>query len=85
MTAYEQEFIAEGLGVKVTITESAGSDNAIVVFIDTEFVPDASDGSRGLRVLINDDDTYVGVKYLDEHGCDPTDPNYGDVHYYEVN
>lgn len=63
------EFIAEGLGVRVTITESAGNDNAIVVFVDTEFAPDASDGGRGLRVLINDDDGYIGVP----HRPDPTD------------
>lgn len=54
---------AELDGVAVTITHSAGSDGAIVVFIDTEFEPDASDGGPGLRVQINDDDTYKGVKY----------------------
>lgn len=69
MTNVAQEFTIEGLGVTVIITESAGLDNAIIVFIDTTFEPNASDGGRGLRVLINDDDTYVGVPY--RH--DPTD------------
>lgn len=68
MTA-AQEFRIEGLGVTVLITESAGIDNAIVVFIDTTFEPNASDGGRGLRVLINDGDTYVGVPYRQ----DPTE------------
>lgn len=51
-------------GTKVIITRSAGTDNAVVVFIDTEFEPNASDGGPGLRVLINDDDTYVGKPYV---------------------
>lgn len=51
------------LGVEVTIQESAGSDGAVVVIIDTDFEPDASDGGPGLRVLINDDPTYAGVDY----------------------
>lgn len=96
MTA--QEFKVEGLGVTITLTESAGSDNAIVVFVDTTFAPDASDGGRGLRVLINDDDTYVGVPWRP----DPTDsmsdeeiaihndlmendPAYRDMIHYERN
>lgn len=49
-------------GVKVTIAPSAGLDNAMVVFIDTDFEPDGSDG-RGLRVMVNDDDTYIGVPF----------------------
>lgn len=52
------------LGVKAIITRSDGPDGAVVVFIDTEFEPDASDGGPGLRVLINDDDTYVGVEHI---------------------
>lgn len=44
----------------VTVTRSPGQDNAIVVYIDTGFEPDGSDGGPGLRVFINDDDTYVG-------------------------
>lgn len=35
----------------------------MVVFIDTEFEPDGSDGGPGLRVLINDSDTYTGIRY----------------------
>lgn len=50
-------------GVEVTVGESAGTDGAIVVNIDTEFEPDGSDGGPGLRVLINDDPTYVGKDY----------------------
>lgn len=44
---------AHGLGVHVEITSSAGSDGAVVVFIDTDFEPWET---PGLRVLINDDD-----------------------------
>lgn len=51
------------LGVTVTIQESDGSDGAVVVFIDTTFEPDGGDDGPGLRVLINDDDTYIGVAY----------------------
>ncbi len=36
-------------------------DGAWVVQIDTTFEPNGSDGGPGLRVYINDDDTYVGV------------------------
>ena len=50
--------------VEVTVTTSAGRDDALVVFIDTpHWEPDGSDGKGGLRVLINDDDTYVGQPY----------------------
>lgn len=48
-------------GVDVTITTSAGLDGAVVVFIDTSFEPDGSDGGPGLRVILNDGDVYVGV------------------------
>jgi hypothetical protein len=51
------------LGVTVTIQESAGTDGAVVLIIDTEFEPDASDGGPGLRILVNEDPTYVGVDY----------------------
>ncbi len=57
MSTYESQ------GIKVTITQSAGEDGAMVVFVDTEFEPNASDGGPGLRVLINDHDTYIGVPY----------------------
>jgi hypothetical protein len=50
-------------GVMVTITRSEGEDNAIVVFVDTAFEPDGSDGGPGLRILLNDDDAYVGVPH----------------------
>jgi hypothetical protein len=58
------ENIAEALGVTVTIVRSAGSDGAVVVMIDTEFEPDASDSGPGLRVLVNDGPpVYEGVEY----------------------
>lgn len=53
----------EGRHVEVSVTRSAGTDGAVVVFIDTTFEPGASDGGPGLRVLINDHDTYAGVAY----------------------
>jgi hypothetical protein len=49
--------------VKVTVTRSAGDDRAVTVFIDTGFEPDGSDGGPGLRVLINDNEAYVGKAY----------------------
>lgn len=49
--------------ITVTVTRSAGDDQAVLVFIDTNFEPSASDGGPGLRVLINDHDTYVGVAF----------------------
>jgi hypothetical protein len=49
--------------VEVTVTRSAGDDRAVVVFIDTDFEPDGSDNGPGLRVLINDDEAYVGKAY----------------------
>lgn len=49
--------------VTVTVTRSAGDDRAVTVHIDTTFEPDASDGGPGLRVLINDDEAYVGKAY----------------------
>lgn len=50
-------------GCEVIITRSAGTDNAFVVFIDTDFEPGASDGGPGLRVRVNDHPVYVGVAY----------------------
>lgn len=49
--------------IAITVTRSAGDDRAVTVFIDTEFEPDGSDGGPGLRVFINDDETYVGKEY----------------------
>lgn len=58
--------------VTVAVTRSAGIDGAVVVFIDTDFEPDASDGGPGLRVLINDHDTYAGVAHeYDDTGVIP--------------
>lgn len=47
MTADEQE-------ITVIVTRSSGTDGAVLVMIDTNFEPNASDGGPGLRVLVND-------------------------------
>lgn len=58
-------------GVEVLVTRSAGIDGAVVVFIDTPgWEPDGSDGGPGLRVLINDHETYEGVKHEPTEGDD---------------
>jgi hypothetical protein len=49
--------------VEITVTRSAGDDRAVTVLIDTDFEPDASDGGPGLRILLNDDETYTGKAY----------------------
>jgi hypothetical protein len=49
--------------VTITVTRSAGDDRAVVVFIDTAFEPNGTDGGPGLRVLVNDDEAYVGTAY----------------------
>jgi hypothetical protein len=49
--------------LEVIITRSAGDDRAVLVFIDTVFEPDGSDGGPGLRVLVNDDEGFVGKPY----------------------
>jgi hypothetical protein len=49
--------------VEITVTRSAGDDRAVVVFIDTDFEPDGSDQGPGLRVLLNDNEVYVGKAY----------------------
>lgn len=50
------------VGLRITVHRSGGSDNAIVVQVDTEFEPDASDGGPGLRVNVNDGVVF-GVRY----------------------
>lgn len=53
-------------GIEITVLRSAGSDGAVVVFIDTpNWEPNGSDGGPGLRVLINDHETYEGVTHED--------------------
>jgi len=50
--------------VEITVTRSAGDDQAIVVFIDTDFEPFAAGPDElGLRVLLNDNEVYVGKAY----------------------
>ena len=55
-------------GVTVTLTTSAGTDGAVLVIIDTTGEPDGSDGWRGLRVMVNDGDVFVGVPYKNAAG-----------------
>ena len=45
---------ADVLTVTVGVTRSSGRDGAVVVFVDTTFEPDGSDGGPGLRVRVND-------------------------------
>lgn len=49
--------------MQITVSRSAGDDRAVTVFIDTDFEPDGSDGGPGLRVLVNDDEAFVGKAY----------------------
>jgi hypothetical protein len=61
MTASLHDFETDE--VSITITRSGGPDGAVLVMIDTSFEPDASDGSYGLRVLLNDNDISRTVAY----------------------
>lgn len=54
-------------GVTIIVTESAGKDDALLVIIDTDGEPDGSDGSRPIRVLVNDGTVYEGVPYAAVH------------------
>lgn len=54
--------------VTITVTRSGGKDGAVLIFVDTDFEPDGSDGSPGLRILLNDYDAWVGKAV--EH-CEP--------------
>lgn len=55
--------------VEISVTRSAGDDRAVLVFIDTSFEPFApGEEDLGLRVLLNDNEIYVGKPYdLGEH------------------
>lgn len=53
-----------GAPVTFAVASSAGADGATVVFIDTGFEPDGSDGGPGLRIILNDHDVFEGVPYL---------------------
>lgn len=46
--------------ITITVTRSAGADGAIVIFIDTTFEPNASDGSPGLRVCVGEGVVFDG-------------------------
>jgi hypothetical protein len=51
-------------GLEVCITRSAGSDGALVVFIDGPGDDDTNrDGSPAIRVRLNDDPIYEGRAY----------------------
>lgn len=54
---------SERSAVTITVTRSAGDDRAIVIFVDTDFEPSGSDGGPGLRILVNDDEAFVGKAY----------------------
>lgn len=54
----------------VIIARSAGLDGATLVIIDTDGEPDGSDGSRPVRVLVNDGTVYEGVPYVHDHSKD---------------
>jgi hypothetical protein len=60
------EFTVEGLGLRVTITRSAGADRALVVFIDgpgdngRDVMPN---GEPRVRVLLNDEPVFAAVPY----------------------
>lgn len=47
----------------VTVTRSAGDDRAVLMLVDTNFEPDGSDKGPGLRILVNDDEAFVGKAY----------------------
>ena len=50
--------------VEISVTRSAGEDRAVLVLIDTSFEPFApGDDDLGLRVLLNDNEIYVGKPY----------------------
>jgi hypothetical protein len=51
--------------IRLSVTRSAGDDRAVLVFVDTTFEPDGSDGGPGLRVLVNDGDAFIGKEYDD--------------------
>jgi hypothetical protein len=52
-----------GHHVTVTVHHSGGTDAAAVVQVETDFAPDGTDGGPGLRIVLHDDDTYVGVPF----------------------
>lgn len=51
-------------GVTVIVTRSAGHDDAVVVFVDTdpETIAEGDAGPR-IRILLNDEPVYLGVFY----------------------
>lgn len=50
----------------IAIGQSGGDDKATVIYIDTQYEPDGSDGGTGLRIFLNDNDTFIGVPYQDK-------------------
>jgi hypothetical protein len=51
--------------IVVRVTRSSGPDGAVLVMIDTTFlpVPDADEPGPGLRVLVNDEPVFAGVAF----------------------
>ena len=49
--------------VTIAVTRSGGADGAVLIFVDTDFEPDGSDGGPGLRILVNDGDAFIGMPY----------------------
>jgi hypothetical protein len=63
LVALRDEAQQTAADLTISVTRSAGDDRAVLVFIDTEFEPFGSDDSPGLRVLLNDNEVYVGTAY----------------------
>lgn len=72
LAAHEAKIALTGVA-DVIVTESEGSDGARLIIIDTSGEPDGSDGSRPIRVLVNDSPVYEGVPYAGQ----PADPDNG--------
>jgi hypothetical protein len=53
---HKHKFKVDGYEIEVSVHRAPSKDKAIVVQIDTDFEPNASDGSPGMRVLVNEGD-----------------------------
>lgn len=60
-------------GTTISVDVSPGIDGAIVVYIDTYYEPDGSDGTSGMRIYLNEDCLYESTPFLgpDEDIMDP--------------
>ena len=69
--------------VEISVTRSAGDDRAVLVLIDTSFEPFApGDDDLGLRVLLNDNEIYVGKPY--DLGAHHDAPVLGEVDHVDA-